>query len=83
MQRALLPARAPTDLYWRKRWLDTERELAASSNEDLRVVYKRLLDHYQRMAARYERRQSDGVTEIRYSEADLPLAVTTFSQNAC
>lgn len=57
MSASSMPVKCPTDRYWRGRWLETERALAASSNDNLRAVYTELLGHYQRMADRHESRQ--------------------------
>lgn len=57
MQPPLSSQRHSADDYWRMCWLDTERQLAATTNSDLRTVYAELLAHYQRMADRYDSHQ--------------------------
>lgn len=59
MQGSSISKKSSADLYWRNCWLDTERQIAAATNADLRTVYGELLVHYQRMAERYDARQLD------------------------
>ena len=77
MQPISISVRDPKDRFWRNCWLDTERALAASTDKNLSAVYTELLEHYQRMADRYELRQSDDRAIIRYEDANNVLARTT------